>query len=116
MLGDDLLAQALERKRRRLRSEPVEALLERLEEPRVPLGDALRDSLLQPDEQRPLRRRPPQQHEPVVRDADERRGEHAQQRLVVVAVVQEAQVVEQVDHLLLVVVVTPGRAEGRQAE
>ena len=53
-------------------------------------------------------------HEPVVGDADERRGQHRDQRLVVVAVVQQPQVREQVDHLLLVVVVAAGRTEGRQ--
>ena len=116
MLGDDPLAEPLERQRRRPGGEPVEALLEGLEEPRVPLGDVFRNPLLEPDEERPTRRRPPQQDEPVVRDADERRGEHAEQRLVVVAVVQQPQVVEEVDHLLLVVVVAAGRAEGRQAE
>ena len=52
----------------------------------------------------------------VVRDPDERRCEHAHERLVVVPVVQQSQVGEQVDDLLLVVVVTAGRAEGRQTE
>ena len=54
--------------------------------------------------------------EPVVGDPDERRGEHGHERLVVVAVVQEPQVGEQVDHLLLVVVVAARRPERRQAE
>jgi hypothetical protein len=52
----------------------------------------------------------------VVGDPDERRGEHGHERLVVVAVVQEPQVGEQVDHLLLVVVVAAGRAERGQPE
>ena len=53
-------------------------------------------------------------HEPVVRDADERRREHGDERLVVVAVVQQAQVREQVDDLLLAEVPAAGRAVGRQ--
>jgi hypothetical protein len=39
--------------------------------------------------------------EPVVRDAHERRRQHGDERLVVVAVVQQAQVGEEVDDLLL---------------
>ena len=56
------------------------------------------------------------QDERVVRDADERRREHGDERLVVVPVVQQAQVAEQVDDLLLAEVPSPGRAVGRQAE
>ena len=55
-------------------------------------------------------------HERVVRDADERRGEHGHERLVVVAVVQQPQVGEEVDDLLLAEVAAAGRAVGRQAE
>ena len=71
---------------------------------------------LERNEERALGRRAPEQDEPVVRDADEWGRQHAHERLVVVAVVQQPQVVEEVDHLLLVVVVTAGRAEGRQPE
>ena len=56
------------------------------------------------------------QHERVVRDADERRGQHGGERLVVVAVAEQAQVHEQVDHLLLAEVAPAGRAERRQPE
>ena len=115
VLADDLLAEPLERQRGRLAGEPVVPLLERLEEPRVACGQARRQLLLEPGEERPPRRRAPQQDERVVGDADERRGEHGHERLVVVAVVEQAQVREQVDDLLLPVVVAPGRAEGRQA-
>ena len=113
--AEDLLTEPLQRQRRRLRGEPVVALLERLEEPRVTCGDALRQALLEPREERPPRRGAAQEDERVVRDAHERRGQHGDERLVVVAVVQQPQVGEQVDHLLLVVVVAAGRAEGRQA-
>ena len=54
------------------------------------------------------------QRERVVRDADERRREHREQRIVVVAVVQQPQVREQVDDLLLAEVPSSGRAVGRQ--
>ena len=53
--------------------------------------------------------------ERVVRHADERRGEHGRERLVVVAVVEQAQVGEQVDDLLLAEVPATRRAIGRQA-
>src|SRR5205823_14848917 len=52
--------------------------------------------------------------ERVVRDADERRGEYREERLVVVAVVQEPQVGEQVDDLLLAEVAASSCAVGRQ--
>ena len=52
----------------------------------------------------------------VVRDPDEGRREDGDERLVVVAVVQQPQVPEEVDDLLLVVVVPAGRAERGQAE
>ena len=54
------------------------------------------------------------QHERVVRDADERRGEHRRERLVVVAVVQQPQVRQEVDHLLLAEVAAARRTVGRQ--
>jgi hypothetical protein len=116
VLGDDPLAEPLERERRRLRRKPPVALAEGLEEPEVPLREPLGQLLLEPAVERALRRVSPQQHERVVGDAHKWRREHRGQRLVVVAVVEEAQVGEQVDHLLLVVVVATGRAEGRQAD
>ena len=54
--------------------------------------------------------------ERVVRDADERRREHGQQRLVVVAVLQQPQVREQVDDLLLAEVAAAGHPDRRQVE
>ena len=72
MLTDDLLAEPLERQRRRLRGEPVETLLERLEQSRVARRQPLGHPLLQPGEQRPFRRRAAQEHERVVGDAHER--------------------------------------------
>ena len=61
-----------------------------------------------------LGRRAAEEHERVVREADERRGEDGDERLVVVAVVQQAQVGEEVDDLLLAEVAAPGRAVGLQ--
>ena len=70
--------------------------------------------VLDPAEQRPPRGDPADERERVVRDADERRREHREQRLVVVAVLQEAQVHEHVDDLLLAEVALAGRAVRRQ--
>ena len=116
MLGDDRLAQALEREPRRRGDEPLVALLERAQQPRVALVELRRQLALEPGEERPAARRPAQQHEAVVREPDERRREHGDERLVVVAVVQQPQVREQVDDLLLAEVAAAGRAVGRQAE
>src|SRR5205823_7089452 len=65
VLADDLLAKALESRRRRLRGEPVEALPERLEKPRVARGQTV-DALLDPGVERTLRRGAAQEHEAVV--------------------------------------------------
>ena len=116
MLGDDPLAQPLEREPRRGRDEPVVALPERAEQLRVALVESGRQAALDAGEQRPPRRGAADQDERVVRDADERRREHGDERLVVVAVVQQAQVREQVDDLLLAEVAAPGRAVRRQTE
>ena len=69
-----------------------------------------RQRLLDAGEDRPLARGATDEHERVVGRADERRREHGQQRLVVVAVVQEPEVREQVDDLLLAEVAPPRRA------
>jgi hypothetical protein len=90
VLGDDSLAEPLERERRRLRREPTVALAEGLEEPQVPLREPLGQLFLEPAVERALRGVSAQQHERVVGDANERRREHRDQRLVVVAVVEEA--------------------------
>ena len=71
VLGDDPLAQALERQPARRGREPVVALLERAHEPLVRGREARRRLPLEAGEDRPLRRRPADQHESVVRDADE---------------------------------------------
>ena len=89
MLGDDAFAQTLERQARRRGREPVVALAERTQQLRVALGHRLRQLALERDEERSLRGRAAQKDERVVRDADERRCEHADERLVVVAVAQE---------------------------
>ncbi len=69
---------------------------------------------LDPGVERPAPGVPADQDDRVVRDADERRGEHGRECLVVVAVVQEPQVGEQVDDLLLAEVAAAGRAVGGQ--
>src|SRR5205823_5361568 len=56
VLADDLLAEPLQRQRRRLRGEALVALQERLEEARVSLGQSFGQVALEPDEERPLRR------------------------------------------------------------
>ena len=114
VLADDLLAQPLEREPRQRRHEPVVALAEGAHQALVALGEARRQGVLEPGEERPPRRDPAQQRERVVRDADERRREHRQERDVVVAVLQQAEVHEQVDDLLLAEVALAGRAVRRQ--
>ena len=114
VLADDALAQPLEREPRQRRRQPLEPLAEREQQPLVALRQPGRQRPLEPREQRPLRRGAPQQREPVVGHPDERRREHRQQRAVVVAVLQQAQVAEQVDHLLLAEV-APCRSRGTSA-
>src|SRR5262249_40288909 len=95
---------------------PVVALLERAQELLVALRQRRRQLTLERDEQRSLRRGPPQQHERVVRDADERRRDDADERLVVVAIAQQAEIREQVDHLLLAEVAAARPAIRRDPE
>ncbi len=114
MLGDDLLAQPLERDPSRGGDEPLVALLERADQLLVALVERRRQRALDPGEERPPAGVAADQDERVVRDADERRGEHRDERLVVVAVAQQPQVEQQVDHLLLAEVAAPG-ARGRSA-
>ena len=116
VLADDLLAEPLERDARRRRDEPLVALLERADQLLVALVERRRQRALDAREERPPAGVAADQDERVVRDADERRREHGDERLVVVAVVQQPQVEQQVDHLLLAEVAPPGRAVGRQAE
>ena len=114
VVGDDPLAEALEREPRRGLREPVVALLEGAQQPRVVGVEVRRQRALEAGEDRPPRVAPDQQQR-VVRDADERRGEHTHERLVVVAVLEQAQVREQVDHLLLPEVAATGGAVGGEA-
>ena len=88
MVGDHPLAEPLEREPRRRRDEPVVALPESAQQLQVALRERGRQLALERDEQRPLRGSAAQQHQRVVRDADERRCQHAHERLVVVAVAQ----------------------------
>src|SRR5581483_1465293 len=94
--------------------EPVIALAEGAEQTLVALGEPRRQRVLDPGEERPLRGDAANEGERVVRDADERRGEHGDDRLVVVAVLEEPQVREHVDDLLLAEVALAGGAVGRQ--
>src|SRR4029078_13419232 len=55
VLDHDLLADPLEPNRARDRAQPVVALPERLQEPRVALGRAFGNPLLEPREERPRR-------------------------------------------------------------
>ena len=114
VVGHDPLAEPLEREPRRRLREPVVALLERAQKPRVVRVEIGRQRPLEPGEDRPARR-PPDQQQGVVGDADERRRQHAHERLVVVAVLEQAQVREQVDDLLLAEVAAPGGAVGRKS-
>jgi hypothetical protein len=86
--GDDFLAEPLERESPRGGDEPLEALAEGLEEAGVARIEPFRKRSLEALEERPPGGVRAQQHKCVVRDADQRRCEHGDERLVVVAVVQ----------------------------
>ena len=110
VLREDLLAKPLEPRARRHTNEPLVALQERAQELLLLDRDAFRQRALERGEERPLGRASAEQHERVVRDADERRRENGGERDVVVAVVQEAEVREQVRDLLLSEVAAARRA------
>ena len=110
------LAEELERRMGRELEQPVVPLPEGQDQAAVVVRQVARDAALDAAEDRLALRLGPDQHERVVRDADERRREHGEQRLVVVAVVEEAQVREEVDDLLLAEVAAPGGTVGRQAD
>ncbi len=114
VLADDALAETLERQPRQSRREPIEALPKREQQALVALVETGRQRALEPGEERPLRRGATEQRKPVVRQADERRREHAQHRAVVVAVVQEPEVCEQIGDLLLAEVAPAGGSVRRQ--
>ena len=113
--GDDLLAEPLERLARRRRGEPLVALLERAHEPLVRRPESASGS----ERSMPVysgrfpacrRIRTSASFErPTNGDAST-----VDERLVVVAVVQQPQVAQQVDDLLLAEVPAAGRAVGRQ--
>ena len=116
MLDEDALAEQLQREPRRALDEPLVALQERAHEAAVVLGEIGRQRALDALEDRALLGIRADEDERVVRDADERRREHREQRLVVVAVLQQAQVVEQVDDLLLAEVAAAGHPDRRQVD
>ena len=116
VLGEDALAEALEREPRHRLDEALVPLQEGTDEPGVFVRERLRHLALDPAEERPARGGAADEDERVVRDPDERRREHGSERHVVVAVVEEPQVQEQVDHLLLAEVAASGGAVGRQAD
>ena len=115
VLGDDPLAQALEPDRSRERNESLVALPKRHEETPVALGETLRRLALESREQRPATCRAPEQDEGVVRDTHQRRCEDGDERLVVIAVLEQSKVREQVDDLLLPEVPATRRTIGRKA-
>ena len=114
VLGEDLLAQPLEAHAGRCRDEPVVALEERAQQPPVLGGEVLGQPLSSAVKSgrrvafRRIRTRR------VVRDPDQRRRKHGGESDVVVAVVQQPEIREQVDHLLLAEVPAARRAVRRQ--
>ena len=94
--------------------EPLVSLEEGGHEPPITLLEARRQRSLEPGEDRSSARRAPEQDQRIVRDTHERRREHGEQRLVVVAVLDQPQVREDVDNLLLSVVAAAYGAVGLQ--
>ena len=116
VLGHDALAEELERRGRRDVEQSLVALPEGEEQALILVGEVAWERPLERPEDRLALRLGPDQDESVVRDPDEGRRQHGQERLVVVAVVQEPEVREQVDDLLLPEVVASGGAVGREAD
>ena len=114
VLSDDLLAEPLQREPRHRLYQAFVALAESAHQPLVPLGESGGHGVLEPREERPPRRDPAKERERVVRDTDERRREHRQERHIVVPVVQQAQIREQIGDLLLAEVALTGCPVGRQ--
>ena len=115
MLGDDPLAEPLERQPGRRRGEPVVALAERAQELRVALGQRRRQRPLDAGEERPLRSRARRSSTSASFETPTNgEARTVSERLVVVAVVEQPQVGEEVDDLLLAEVAAAGRAVGRQ--
>ena len=116
VLGDDLLTQPLEGEPRQRLNEPLVALPESAHQSLVALAEPRRQGVLESGEERPPRGDAPEKRERVVRDADERRREHRQERGVVVPVVEQAEIHEQIDDLLLAEIALAGSAVRRDAE
>ena len=116
VLAQDPLAEQLEGRMGGELEQPLVPLPEGEDHPAVVLRQVSRDAALDPAEDRLPLRLGPDQHERVVRHPDERRREDGQESLVVVAVVQEAEVREQVDDLLLAEVAAPRGAVRRQPD
>ena len=94
------------------RRQPLVPLKERTAEAQILCGQIAGQASLEGEEERPLRRPSAEEHERVVRDADERGREDGDESLVVIAVVEKAEVGEQVDHLLLAEVAAAGGTVG----
>ena len=99
VLGGDALQQRREAELAARAHEPLVELPEALDERAIALGQALQLPELDRPVERALRS-VAQRGQPVVRDADERRGEHDEQRVVVEAIAQQREVCAQVAHLL----------------
>ena len=94
----------------------VVALPEGEEHSPVVLGEVPGQAALDAAEDRLALSVGPDQDERVVGDADERRGEDGQERLVVVAVVEQPEVRKKVDDLLLSEIAATGGPVGGQTE
>ena len=116
VLGDDRLAEALEREANGGGDQSVVPLLERPQQARVPLGEIVGKLPLEARVERAPSCCAAQEDERVVREADDRRGQHGDERDVVVTVVEQPQVRQQVDDLLLAEVAASGGPVSRQAE
>ncbi len=116
VLDQDALAEELERELGGGVDEPLVPLQKRPDEPSVVLSEIRRQRPLEALEDRAPLGGGANENERVVRDADEGRGENGQERLVVVAVLEQPQVVEQVDDLLLAEVSAPRHPDRRQVD
>ena len=101
---------------RRELEQAVVALSEGHREAPVALGQVARQPALHAAEDGLALRVGSDQDQGVVRQADEGGRQHGEQRLVVVAVLQQPEVGEEVDDLLLAEVVPPGGAIRRQTD
>ena len=116
VLDEDALAEQLERELRGTLDQALVPLQEGANEAHILLGKVRRQRPLDAFENGAPLGGGANQDKRVVRDADERRRENGQQRLVVVAVLQQPQVREQVDDLLLPEVAATRHPDRRQIE